>query len=492
MANRCPSCGGTLHFDIQKQKLICEYCESEFDPASIKEMEGAGESEAYGSESSDENGETIDAKIFTCPNCGAEVFATDLDAVEYCSYCGTFVTLESRLAKLQKPSYILPFTVTKEKCLELYKEKLKKARFLPKDMQVENAQSSLRNTYIPFWVYTEKFNEGAHASFNTKESWTSGNTEYTQEYDIDVMPNGTIDGIFYDASATLDDRISEQIGNFSQESLQPYNSSLMAGSYADVADVKPEVYNEDVFLRGSVALGKQIKSNISNEDSLRSTFHHASSLRAVTTKQNAQDYAKLEPKLAMLPVWFMTFKNKNRLCYAVINGNTGKMFTEIPSDIKKYALASLLLSIPIFCIFEFLFTLMPSTVMLATGIVSLILMICRLSALKKLRKQENREDDKGFQTIYSGDTEQASSAETKSQAQKSKKKFDFIILFSIASILGTAYMIISKMPNDILYYAVSFVSILATFLSVASMVKAHNLSCSRPIPHFFDKKGAAQ
>lgn len=47
MANRCPSCGGTLHFDIQKQKLVCDYCESEFDPASIKEMEGAGESEAF-------------------------------------------------------------------------------------------------------------------------------------------------------------------------------------------------------------------------------------------------------------------------------------------------------------------------------------------------------------------------------------------------------------------------------------------------------------
>ena len=487
MANRCPSCGGTLHFDIQKQKLVCDYCESEFDPASIKEMEGAGESEAFGSEPVEtEEGETIDAKIFTCPNCGAEVFATNLDAVEYCSYCGTFVTLESRLAKIQKPSYILPFTITKEKCLEIYKEKLQKSRFLPKDMKVENAEKVLHNTYIPFWVYNETLNEGARASFQTKESWTSGNTRYTQEYNIDAKATGTVDGIFYDASATLDDRISDQIGNFSMDSLQPYNSSLMTGSYADVADVKPEVYNEDVYLRGSVALGQQVKANIESTDRFSGTFRHSNSLSAVTTTQKGSEYAKVNAKLAMLPVWFMTFKNKNRLCYAVINGNTGKMFSEIPSDLKKYALVSFLLSIPIFCIFEFLFTLMPGTVMLITGAISLLMLIYRGFKLKALRKQENREEDKGYQTLSSGGENEAPSK------PKAKKGFDFVLLISILALGASAYMIYSKLPNDILYYCAAFFNILATFLQVASVVRAHNLSCSRPIPHFFDKRGEAK
>ena len=497
MANRCPSCGGTLHFDIQKQKLVCEYCESEFDPDSIKEMQGAGESEAFGNES--ENEETIDAKIFTCPNCGAEVFATDLDAVEYCSYCGTFVTLESRLAKLQKPSYIVPFTITKEKCLELYKEKLKKAHFLPKDMKIENAESNLRNTYIPFWVYTEKFNDDAHATYHTVEKWTRGNTEYTQEYDINVKPSGTVEGVFFDASATLDDRISDQIGNFSTESLQAYNSSLMTGSYADVADVKSEVYNDDVLERGSVALGQELKSTIKNESRFSENFRHHDSLSSVTTTQKGSDYAKVSAKLAMLPVWFMTYKNKDRLCYAVINGNTGKMFTEIPADIKKYAIASLIVSVPIFAIFEFLFTLMPKTVMIATGVVSFIMMIYRLSTLKKLKRQEKRMDDKGYQTVFAEATEGSESAKaneesTDAQQQapkpKEKKKFDFIILVSIASIIASVLMFLSKIPNDIFYYGVAFLSIAATFLSVASLVKAHNLSCSRPIPHFFDKREA--
>ena len=42
MANRCPGCGGTLRFDIQKQKLVCEYCDSEYDAESIEEVMNSG------------------------------------------------------------------------------------------------------------------------------------------------------------------------------------------------------------------------------------------------------------------------------------------------------------------------------------------------------------------------------------------------------------------------------------------------------------------
>ncbi|MBQ1661543.1 MAG: hypothetical protein II054_03495 [Treponema sp.] len=492
MANRCPSCGGTLRFDIQKQKLVCEYCESEFAPDSIAEMGGAGESEAFGSEP---ESETMDAKIFTCPNCGAEVFATDLDAVEYCSYCGTFVTLESRLAKLQKPSYILPFTITKEKCLELYKEKLKKTHFLPKDMQANNAENMFRNTYIPFWVYTEKMNPDASVKFSTTESWRSGNTEYTQHYDISAKPEGTVDGIFFDASATLDDRISEQIGNFSLDSLQPYNSSLMTGSYADVADVEKNVYEDDVRKKGEDAISNAVASEINSQDRFSSDFRHHSSVSHLNSKNTDGNYSNVDAKLAMLPVWFMTWKNKDRLCYSVINGNTGKMFAEIPADLKKYTLVSLLLSLPIFAIFNFCFTFMPGTILLITAVLTAIMFFTRMGVLKKLNRQENRMDDKGFQRVFAAQEGQSSqterSASNESSEKEGKKKVSLSGIPSIIALAVTAFLIYKKYPNDLYYYIGVFLNILSTFVSVASVVKAHNLSCSRPIPHFFDKSKEA-
>ncbi len=485
MANRCPSCGGTLRFDIKKQKLVCEYCESEFDAESIAQMGGAEESPAYDQSTANEatDGETIDAKIFTCPNCGAEVFATDLDAVEYCSYCGTFVTLESRLAKLQKPSYIVPFTITKEKCLELYKNKLKKARFLPKDMTAENAESNFHNFYIPFWVYEMDFDKNSPIEAFSSESWTRGNKEYTQHYGIQASADGQLGNIFYDASATLDDRISEQIGNFSTDSLQDYNSSLMAGAYADVADVQKGIYEETVYETGKDFILDAMRTSLIEQckDSKNSPVRKARSLAKFSSAQDERNYSKVTAKLAMLPVWFMTWKNKNRLCYAVVNGNTGKMFTEIPSDLKKYTIASFILSIPIFIFLEFFFTLMPKTLLTVTLTLLLLIILCYWKASSKLKRQENRTDDRGFQKVLA----------KKQKKADTKASSGFNTLLNLVAIGLSALLIVLDLPNDLYYYGAAFLCIAAIFAMIASLVKAYNLSCSRPIPHFYDKRKGA-
>lgn len=485
MANRCPSCGGTLRFDIQKQKLVCEYCMSEFDASSMPQMGGADESEAFGQETAhEEGGDTIDAKIFTCPNCGAEVFATDLDAVEYCSYCGTFVTLESRLAKLQKPSYILPFAVTKEKCMELYKEKLKAARFLPKDMSAEGAENSFRRIYIPFWAYEVDINADKQISADTYEKWTRGNTEYTQHYTIKANADGKLDNIFFDASATLDDRISEEIGNFPMDSLQSYNSSIMAGSYADVADVSKDTYADKAYDKGLDTLMGEVRSNLAQSGGRGMS---GSSVRSVgglsdfsLPGKTRKDYGQTTAKLAMLPVWFMTYKNKNRLCYAVVNGSTGKMFAEIPADLKKYTISSIILAIPIFFLLELFLTLMPRTMLTVTGILSLIILISYWYVSSKLKKQENRTNDLGFQKVF------------KKQAESSGgNSFGRGALVSILSLIAAAILTAMDMPNDLLYYGCSLLCTAGSFIAIASMVKAHNLCCSRPIPHFFEKRKEA-
>lgn len=478
MANRCPSCGGTLRFDIKKQKLVCEYCMSEFDAENAPQMGGATESQAFGQEE-----ETIDAKIFTCPNCGAEVFATDLDAVEYCSYCGTFVTLESRLAKLQKPSYILPFTITKEKCLELYKERLKAARFLPKDMSAEKAESSFRRIYIPYWAYELEFDRNNLLSMNTHESWTSGNKEYTQHYNIQARAEGRMENLFFDASATLDDRIGEEIGNYPLDSLQPYNSSIMAGSYADVADVSKDTYESDVYGRGKEVLTDEIRSDLSQNGgrgASGASVRSVSSLSTFRTTQDIKTIGKISSKLAMLPVWFMTWKNNDRLCYAVVNGSTGKMFAEIPSDIKKYTMTSLFLAVPIFILLEMFLTLMPKTLLIATGILALIILICYWRVSDKLKRQENRLDDKGYQRIFG-----------KQKETTGGNSFGLGSLIAILSLVAAGGLIYLNPVDDLLYYGGAFFCIAGAFVAIASMVKAHNLACSRPIPHFFDKKKEA-
>ena len=105
MANRCPSCGGTLQFDVKSQKLICPFCGSSFDPSEIDNIQGAQEmaspeTNAPDQTTYDDAGETQDTTVFTCKNCGGEITSESTDAVSYCPYCGTFATFESRIEKL--------------------------------------------------------------------------------------------------------------------------------------------------------------------------------------------------------------------------------------------------------------------------------------------------------------------------------------------------------------------------------------------------------
>ena len=39
MSYKCPNCGGGLTFDPKKQKLVCEYCLSEFTEEEMKRLE---------------------------------------------------------------------------------------------------------------------------------------------------------------------------------------------------------------------------------------------------------------------------------------------------------------------------------------------------------------------------------------------------------------------------------------------------------------------
>ncbi len=55
-----------------------------------------------------------------------------------------------------------------------------------------------------------------------------------------------------------------------------------------------------------------------------------------------------EAASAMLPVWFLSYRNKDRVAYATVNGQTGKVAADIPVDRRKFLLGSFLLAIPVF------------------------------------------------------------------------------------------------------------------------------------------------
>ena len=63
---KCPNCGGELSFSPKDQKLVCSFCDSSFNPDFFDDKRNTITSE-----------DTITGTVFTCPQCGAELFSTE-------------------------------------------------------------------------------------------------------------------------------------------------------------------------------------------------------------------------------------------------------------------------------------------------------------------------------------------------------------------------------------------------------------------------------
>ena len=211
---KCKSCGGDLVLNIAGQELKCPFCDSVFP---VSDFEDANEIKEQ---------EVFETTIYTCTQCGAEIMTTDNTAVTFCSYCGTEANLQGRLSQEKRPKFIIPFKQTKEQCKKIYSEHAKKEPYAPKEFSDPEFLENFRGIYIPYWEMSVGFDN--NPELKVKETYTSGDYDYTDEYTANPQLKGTQIPIPQDASASFDDEISAQIAPFNKEDMVDFNPAYLA------------------------------------------------------------------------------------------------------------------------------------------------------------------------------------------------------------------------------------------------------------------------
>lgn len=372
---QCPSCGGNLQFDIRSQRLLCKYCNTAADPYSVeKETDGYEQ-------------EWFDATCFLCPQCGGEVLTTDENmAAGFCSFCGASTILSSRISREKKPQAIIPFKISKEICKKLYFNKVRKSIFAPKELKDEKCIESFRGIYMPYWKY--KLTHSEKMVFKGEKSHRSGDYIITDHYDLLADVDASYDGFYYDGSSSFYDNISEPLAPFHMWDCQEFTPSFLSGFYADTSDVDSEVYQEDAVREADNATFENVCSQ----------FKEFSPDNSENRKKMQEDYGANCEKVdsIMFPVWFMVYRKKDRVAYATVNGQTGKVVADIPVDYKKYGIGSILLSMPIFLLLNFLFTFRPSVLLGIAMLLSLIVSLLYTVEVYDIQRKELNLDDKGI------------------------------------------------------------------------------------------------
>lgn len=316
---KCPNCGADIAFNPATQTYICDFCSSEFTQEQLNEAQKSGDIKAEEQQMYEEKPETeqqeenddpyLNVIVYTCPQCGGELFTTEETAATFCSYCGSSVLLERRVSKELKPEYIIPFQITREQAAEIYNNKMKKSVFAPSYMRHMDIEK-IRGIYMPYWTYSVFGN--AVVDTKTKETTPTVGGMIVSEYKITADVNMQGDGIEYDSASSFPDDLSQSIAPYEFAKASDFTASYMSGFYADAGDVSEETYMKEA--------GDVMRVLASEK---------AAEAMGVAPGEILSDIPDpvVEGKRAMYPVWFVSAKNNaaKKVSYAVINGQTGKI-----------------------------------------------------------------------------------------------------------------------------------------------------------------------
>ena len=89
----------------------------------------------------------------------------------------------------------------------------------------------------------------------------------------------------------------------------------------------------------------------------------------------------------MMPVWFLSYRKNNRVAYAAVNGQTGRIVSDMPVDFGVFAKRFFIAAAVIFLILM-LCTILPVSVTLLSVITSFIVTCCFFDDISSISERE--------------------------------------------------------------------------------------------------------
>lgn len=340
----CPACGGPLHFDAISQKLKCDYCGSVYTNEEIESLYGEKNEEALANteKEQEEAAETLQwteeekahMRAYECPSCGAQIICDEYTASTSCPYCGNNTIVPAQFAGTLRPDYVIPFQLTKDDAIEKLKQFYKGKPLLPSAFKDQNHIEEIKGMYVPFWLYNgsvhvdnEYHGTRVHTHRTSREIVT-----VTEHYKLIREGTVTFEKVPADASSKMPDEFMDAIEPFDYSKMTDFNLSYMPGYLADKYDVSSE---ED-----AVRANRRMKNSASTAIS-QTLVGFAG---AIPEKQDIQ----IKPRsvyYAFLPVWMLSTQWNGKNYLFAMNGQSGKMIGDLPTDYGKFILYFVLISL---------------------------------------------------------------------------------------------------------------------------------------------------
>ena len=331
---KCPNCGSNLTLNADTQMLDCPNCGSSFDPASlaiaVEELEAKkAEPESFAPEADQTvNQDNTAARgipeqtEFVCNACGAKLVTDSHTAATFCAFCGSPALVGKRLTEQFQPQYMIPFKYSRSSAENAFIKWAGKGKWTPFGFVSKKNVQKMTGLYVPFWLFN--IQATIDASGTGDKIHYSGNDEIIDTYNFNRHAKLSWNHVPLDGETRIDDALMEAIEPFDFNALIPYDYRYLPGFYADRYDQSPQDLAGRATKRGMDGIDKALKG------SLKGTFDR------YRISKNESKIDTMEANYALLPVWFLSYKYRNKYYYFAMNGQTGEVAGQIPvSPVKK-------------------------------------------------------------------------------------------------------------------------------------------------------------
>lgn len=323
---KCPNCGGPIGFKAGTQEMACPYCESVINIEALQTLDDVLDQEPealkwnYESDAWQE-GEQAGLAVYSCRSCAGEIVGDETLGATTCPFCNSPVVMTSKFSGSLRPDLVLPFKLDKSAALKALQRHYLGKRLLPKVFKDQNHLAEVKGIYVPFWLFDAEADAKVQYHATKVRAWSDSSYRYTETSVFRVLRDGQI-GFNYvpvDGSTAIDDFLMHSIEPFDMKEAVDFKTAYLAGYFANKYDVDAK-QSEDL-------ANQRIKN--STEAAFQSTVKGYATVtpRSVNIKLNHGDM-----HYALLPVWILSTKWKDKNFIFAMNGQTGKFAGDLPLD----------------------------------------------------------------------------------------------------------------------------------------------------------------
>lgn len=329
---KCPCCGGAISFDSDLQKMKCPYCDTEFEVETLKNYDEALRQEGTEDYSWDteaggewQEGETDGMRVYVCNSCGGEIIATDTTAAMSCPYCDNPVVMGEQLSGVLRPDCVIPFKLNKDDAKKALMRHLTGKRLLPKVFKDQNHIDEIKGVYVPFWLFDSDVDADVRYHATRTRMWSDSRYDYVETSHYSVLRAGGVsfDNVPVDGSEKMPDDLMESIEPFDFSEAVDFRTAYLAGYLADKYDVTAD----DSIGRANDRVKKSTESAFAQTViGYESVLPEKSNIRLSNGRA----------KYALYPVWLLNTTWKDTKYTFAMNGQTGKIVGNLPTDRGAY------------------------------------------------------------------------------------------------------------------------------------------------------------